>query len=256
VREASAYSGVPLGKDGFIYTSIFSRNRGGTNRSRNDTRQQYFGRSPTGALLAVNGNFGSGLSATTGNGTTAAAAPTTTFTLDPREATVDRHNHWQGDSATKDNGLFLNAELPLDGGITGYAFGGYTRRDGKSAGFFRIAADDRTVRAIYPNGFLPKINSDITDESLGAGLKGKAGTWNWDASTLYGSNEFKYTITDTANVSLGAASPTHFYAGVMKYGEWVNNLDFTNSFSVGGRAPLKVAVGTEYRRDHYEIGAG
>jgi iron complex outermembrane recepter protein len=256
VREASAYSGVPLGKDGFLYTSIFSRDRGGTNRSQNDTRQQYFGRSPTGALVAVNANLGSGLTATTGNGTTVAAAPTTTFTLDPREATIDRHNHWQGDAASLDNGIFLNAEQPLAGGITAYAFGGYTRRDGKSAGFFRIAADDRTVRAIYPNGFLPKINSDITDESLGAGLKGKAGTWNWDASTLFGGNEFKYTITDTLNVTLGAASPTHFYAGAMKFNEWVSNLDLTNSFNLGLRAPLKVAVGTEYRRDHYEINAG
>ena len=62
VREASAYYGAPLGKDGFIYTSIFSRNRGGTNRSQPDTRQQYFGRvTATGALNTLNGNYGSGL---------------------------------------------------------------------------------------------------------------------------------------------------------------------------------------------------
>ena len=136
---------MPLGNGGFIYTSIFSRNRGGTNRSANDTRQQYFGRvTATGALNTLNGNYGSGLAPTTGNGTTAAATTTSTFTLDSREAAFDRNNHWQGDSATRDNGLFLNAELPLEGGITAYVFGGYTRRDGKSAGFFRRAGDDRT----------------------------------------------------------------------------------------------------------------
>ncbi|MBI5770099.1 MAG: TonB-dependent receptor [Verrucomicrobia bacterium] len=246
VREAAAYYGAPLAKDGFIFTSVFTRNRGGTNRSQPDTRQQYFGRNATtGALTTASGNLGSGIGASASNGT-----------LDAREAGFARKNHWQGDSMTQDNGLFVNAELPLDGGIVGYAFGGYTKRDGKSAGFFRRAADDRTVRAIYPNGFLPKINSDITDKSIGAGLKGKAGGWNWDASTLWGGNEFEFTITDTANVTLGAASPTRFYAGLLKFGEWVNNLDLTNSFNVGWRAPLKVALGAEYRKDNYQIKAG
>jgi iron complex outermembrane receptor protein len=246
VREAAAHYGAPLGKDGFVYTSLFTRNRGGTNRSRPDTRQQYFGRNATtGAPTTISGTFGSGTGASASNGT-----------LDTREATFARKNHWQGDSATQDNGFFLNAELPLDGGVTGYAFGGYTKRDGKSAGFYRRAGDDRTVRAIYPHGFLPKINSDITDRSLGVGLRGKAGTWNWDASTLWGGNEFEFNISDTANVTLGAASPTKFYAGVLKFGEWVSNVDVTNSFNLGWRAPLKLAVGAEYRKDKYQIKAG
>jgi len=246
VREASAYSGVPLGKDGFLYTSIFARNRGGTNRTRNDTRQQYFGRNATtGAPTTISGNNGSGIGLSASNGT-----------LDPREATIDRHNHWQGDSKTSDAGVFLNGELPINDTITAYAFGGYSNRRGKSAGFFRRPGDDRAVRALWPNGFLPKINSNITDISVAGGLKGKIGTWNWDASTIWGGNKFKFNITDTNNVTLGAASPTHFYAGALKFDEWVNNLDLTNSFNVGLHAPLKVALGTEYRRDHYGIDAG
>ena len=246
VREASAYYGAPLGKDGFIYTSIFSRDRGGTNRSRPDTRQQYFGRvTATGAPNALNGNLGSGL-----------APVNATYTLDPREATINRLNHWQGDSETRDAGVFFNAELPVDTTVTAYLFGGSTKRDGKSAGFFRRPGDDRTVRAIYPNGFLPKINSDITDDSLGGGFRGKAGAWNWDLSSLWGGNEFAFTITDSANATLGANSPTRFRAGTLKFSELVNNLDFTGAVDAGFRAPLKVALGAEFRRSRYGIEAG
>ena len=246
VREASAYYGAPLGKDGFIYTSIFSRNRGGTNRSQPDTRQQYFGRvTATGALNTLNGNYGSGL-----------APVNATYTLDPREASVNRLNHWQGDSETRDNGLFVNAELPVDEGVTAYLFGGTTKRDGKSAGFFRRAGDDRTVRAIYPDGFLPKINSDIIDDSLGGGLKGKAGSWNWDLSSVWGANEFGFTITDTANATLGAASRNRFNAGRLLFSQLVNNLDFTGSVDAGLRTPVKIALGSEFRRDRYQIQAG
>ena len=246
VREASAYYGAPLGKDGFIYTSIFSRDRGGTNRSQPDTRQQYFGRvTATGAANTLNGNLGTGL-----------APANATYTLDPREAGFARLNHWQGDSETRDQGLFLNGEVPVDAGTTAYVFGGWTKRDGKSAGFFRRPGDDRTVRAIYPNGFLPKINSDITDQSLGGGLRGKAGAWNWDASSQWGANEFVFTITDTANATLGANSPTRFRAGALEFSQLVNNLDLTGSVDGGFRAPVKVALGAEFRRDRYQIKAG
>ena len=257
VREASLAHGVALAEKGFLNVSLFSRERGGTNRSAPDTRQQYFGRvTATGALNTLNGNVNSGLVPTAGTGTGAAAAPASTFTLDPREAAFPRVNHWQGDSDTRDQGVFLNAELPLDTNVTGYLFGGSTRRDGKSAGFFRRPGDDRTVRAIYPNGFLPKINSDITDNSIGGGVRGRAGTWNWDASSVWGANGFAFTITDTANATLGANSPTRFRAGKLNFGQLVNNLDFSGAVDAGLRAPLQVALGAEFRRDRYEIEAG
>ena len=49
----------------------------------------------------------------------------------------------------------------LGSGVELYAFGGYGRRRGASAGMWRRANDDRTVRSIYPDGFLPFIKSDI-----------------------------------------------------------------------------------------------
>ncbi len=257
VVEASIFGGVPLGDKGVLHLTMFYRDREDTNRSAPDTRQQYFGTSTTtGGAVAINGNFGSGFTPTSGNGTSAATAPTTAFTLDPREQTINRVNHRQGDAATTDQGVFFDAEVPIAAALKVYAFGGYTARDGESAGFFRRAGDDRTVRAIYPNGFLPLINSDITDASLGGGIKGESAGWDWDLSSVYGVNTFKFTITDTANATLGSTSPTRFYAGKLGFDQWTSNLDLSNRFDFGWHAPLKVALGAEFRRDHYKIGAG
>lgn len=247
VIDGSVYAGTPFGEKGVFRTTLFYRDRNGTNRSEPDTRQQYFGQSTsTGAPTAISGNFASGTT-----------PPPTGVTLDNREAAVNRLNHWQGDSDSKDRGGFFDAELPLaKEGATVYGFGGYTKRDGKSAGFFRRAGDDRTVRALWPNGFLPLINADITDRSIGVGLKGEDLGWDVDLSTVYGGNGLKYTISDTNNVTLGAASPTRFYAGKLEFAQWTTNLDMTHRYDLGWNAPLNVAVGAEYRWEQYRIGAG
>lgn len=247
VIDGSVFAGTPFGDKGVLRTTLFYRNRNGTNRSEPDTRQQYFGRSTTtGAPTAISGNFASGTT-----------NPPAGVTLDPRESSIDRMNHSQGDSDAKDRGVFFDAELPLSvENVTVYGFGGYTKRDGRSAGFFRRAGDDRTVRALWPDGFLPLINADISDGSIGVGLKGKDLGWDIDLSTVYGGNKLKYTISDTNNVTLGAASPTSFYAGELEFIQCTTNLDMARHYDLGWNAPLNVAVGAEYRWERYTIGAG
>jgi iron complex outermembrane receptor protein len=61
-----------------------------------------------------------------------------------------------GDSNTKDGYLWWNGALPIDKPSEFYAFGGVSQRKSDSYGFFRSAGDDRTVPAVYPNGFLPR----------------------------------------------------------------------------------------------------
>ncbi|HEY0968079.1 MAG TPA: TonB-dependent receptor [Opitutaceae bacterium] len=247
VVEASAFAGVPLAGDGVLRTTLFFRDRERTNRSEADTRMQYFGTNPsTGAQVAISGNY---LSGTT--------LPPAGVTLDPREATINRINHSQGDGDMKDKGVFLDAELPVGSASTTlYAFGGYSQRDGTAAGFFRRAGDDRTVRSIWPNGFLPLINTDIADVSAAVGARSKVADWDVDFSTNYGRNTLEYIITNSNNVTLGAASPTRFYAGKLGFDQWTTNFDLTNGFDIGLRAPLNVALGAEYRWEEYEIGAG
>lgn len=247
VREASAFAGVPLANKGVLHTTVFWRDRENTNRSAADTRQQYFGSSATGAATAISGNFGSGTGQTSSSGT-----------LSPKEASINRVNHRQGDGDSRDAGVFVNAEVPLTdpSGLTLYGFGGYTKRDGKAAGFFRRAGDDRTVRALWPDGFLPMINTDIEDYSIGAGLKGEDLGWDYDLSTVLGGNTLEYFISDTNNVTLGTASPRQFYAGSLQFDQWTTNFDLTKSIDVGLQAPLKTALGAEYRWENYQIGAG
>jgi iron complex outermembrane receptor protein len=244
--KVSAFGGVKLGQKGSLFVTAFGREHSPTNRSELDTRQQYFGRSATGALVAPSGNYGSGTGLTAANGT-----------LDPREATVNRLNHRYGDPRANERGVFLNTESPF-AGYTAYLFGGITRRHGEGAGFFRRSADDRTVRALWPDGFLPVIQSNIHDLSIGGGLKGKlAGGWDMDVSTVLGSNELAYTTAQSNNVTLGAASPRSFYAGTLTFKQHTTNLDLTNELKHALRPrPLKLAVGGEFRHESYNIRPG
>ncbi|HEX8211894.1 MAG TPA: TonB-dependent receptor [Longimicrobium sp.] len=197
------------------------RDRGFTNRSREDLRPQY-------------------------------------FAGDPREATVNRLNHRQGDADTRDYGAFLNGVVPIRAGTAElYAFGGVTRREGEAAGFFRRANDVRTVRAIHPDGFLPMITSDILDASAAAGVRGTVAGFRYDLSGVYGSNSFDYGVENSNNVSMGTASPTSFHAGVLNFNQMTANLDLVRSFAAGSfPEPVSVAFGAEYRRDGYGIEAG
>ena len=53
-----------------------------------------------------------------------------------------------------------------------YGFGGCSRREGNSSGFFRTSGDGRTIPSIYPEGFLPTIITQPTDFSAALGYKG------------------------------------------------------------------------------------
>lgn len=88
-----------------------------------------------------------------------------------------------GNSRIKGGGVMLNAEIPVSEAFTFYAFGGFNNKKGEAAGFYRYpggvpAAVQTNVFTVYPNGFLPLINSNVTDASLAAGVRGKLGEWN------------------------------------------------------------------------------
>ncbi len=224
VLQGEGNYGVRLGDNGFLHFSGEWRDRGPTNRSRPDPRQQYF--------------------------TTAQGTP------DPREATINRINHRQGDAETRDLLLFMNGSKPLSEKVTFYTFGGFSRRVGEATGFFRRPNDDRTVRALHPDGFLPEIHSKVYDGSFSAGLRGSLGGWVWDLGSVYGGNSFRFDVKNSNNVSLGTASPTEFYAGTLKFNQITTGLDLSKAVNLGLNAPLNVALGVEFRVDNYQIEAG
>lgn len=211
--------GILLGNGGSVTVNGEYRNRNRTNRAYPDLRTQY-------------------------------------LAGDPRNSSAPIISSWQGDGDSRDVGGFLNAMLPL-GKAQLYAFGGVTKRDGMAAGFFRRALDDRTVRALHPNGFLPEIGSDILDFSGSAGVRGDMRGWHWDIGSVYGGNTFKFSVHNSNNVTLGANSPTEFPdAGTLRFQQWTNNLDLSRQFDIGMRAPLNVGVGAEFRVDFFKIAAG
>ncbi|HEV2147782.1 MAG TPA: TonB-dependent receptor [Longimicrobiaceae bacterium] len=221
VVQAGAGYGVDIGTDGYFNVAADFRDRERTNRSFPDTRQQF-------------------------------------FTGDPRNndpSLTNQINHRQGDSDARDVGAFLNAALPF-GGAELYGFGGLTRREGEAAGFFRRALDARTVRAIHPNGFLPLISTEIWDGSAAGGARGALAGWSWDLSTVYGRNTFEFNVLNSNNVSMGAASPTDFYAGTLGFSQVTSNLDLVRAFQVGLASALSVATGAEFRREGYWIDRG
>ncbi|NJC27209.1 TonB-dependent receptor plug domain-containing protein [Neolewinella antarctica] len=160
-----------------------------------------------------------------------------------------------GQSAIRNGGLMANLELPLADASEIYAFGGINYRRGNAAGFYRLPNQSRTVTDIYPNGFLPEINSNINDASLGAGIRGMYNKWEVDFSNVYGQNSFNYLITNTLNASLEGASPTSFNSGGFNFSQNTANVDIRRFFD-DALEGLNIAFGAEYRLENYGITAG
>lgn len=224
VAQVAANYGFASGPSRFLHFGGEFRDRGYTNRTLSDRRPQYFGNSPS--------------------------------ANDPNMPTRGRVNHRQGDAATRDLSGFVNAATTLANDVQLYAFGGASRRDGEAAGFFRRPRDDRTVRSIHPNGFLPLITTDISDASGAVGARGNARGFQWNLSTLFGRSSFGFNVERSNNVSLGDASPTEFHAGTLVFGQWTTNLDLFREVRPWTLAPLRLAVGAEFRRDNFQIQAG
>lgn len=161
-----------------------------------------------------------------------------------------------GQSALRGGRFFANFALPLDDyGTELYSFAGISSRTGNSAGFYRLPNQSRTYTPAYLNGFLPEINSNIKDQSIAIGIKGKVGDWSVDFSNTYGRNAFLYTIGNTFNASLQSASPTTFDAGGFSFAQNTTNLDITQFYD-DIFSGFNVAFGGEYRYENYEIVAG
>jgi iron complex outermembrane receptor protein len=172
------------------------------------------------------------------------------FPTDPRYGKV---NQRFGDPETKPRTLFANSQYRVSDDIDWYAFANYGQRKTSAAATWRSFGRS----TIFPEGFLPLENSTSTDTSLATGLRGEASGWRWDLSANYGSNEFELDLDNTVNLSLFDASPKHFYAGKLKNTQTLLNFDIAREVPVDAfSGPLTVALGAEYRREKYEIGAG
>jgi iron complex outermembrane receptor protein len=152
-----------------------------------------------------------------------------------------------------------NLELPVTANTKFYATGMYSYRKGKAAGFYRYPKQTtQVVPQLFPRGFLPFIESTISDRSAIAGFKGKThSAWNWDASTTYGGNQFRFDVTNSDNASMGTSSPTSFYCGKLAFQQSTTNVDFSKDFGSQLNLPsFNVALGAEMRFDMFKITPG
>ena len=220
----SAWKGLPLGETGYITIAAEYKDQNHTERSGYDMRQLY---------AKVNGAY------------------------DPRELTINRFDAWYGDPEMQQKTVFVNVGNNLSPDVKVYGWSSYQLRDARSAGYFRMPQDSRNVQSIYPDGFLPIIAPTVEDFSAAAGMSWALGDWDLDTSLVYGQNGMNYDVQNTLNASIGPTSKTNFDAGGFSYNQLVYNLTGVRKFDVGGLAsPLNVAVGTEARREGYELHAG
>ena len=230
VRHANAVHGISLGDGGFLTLTADVRDRGPTNRA-----------GLTGVCLYEPGTSGP--------------------CADPaRERAFDRKNFRIGDADSLSRGAWFNAGVPLSDSTGAYAFGGWTLRDNVSGGFYRRPNDGggNSVydgRQYYPDGFLPLIETEIEDVSIGVGATFAFGRWDVDASVTHGRNSFDFGVTNSLNAYLWqqeGRAVTEADSGGLGYRQTSINLDAQRSATLGGRA-TEVAIGGEVRVDTYTL---
>jgi iron complex outermembrane receptor protein len=153
-----------------------------------------------------------------------------------------------GDRGAEDVYLWYNLALPL--GERGfYSFARFARRESEGTGFFRYPDGFTSNAAVHPNGFRPITLGDNQDFSFTAGLEGSDFETDWDLSVTVGQNDFESGVTNSANPSLGAASPTRFDLGSFTFTQTTVSADLVRAFDIGALAgPLSFAYGAELRR--------
>ncbi|TGE11680.1 TonB-dependent receptor plug domain-containing protein [Hymenobacter elongatus] len=249
--QADANVGIGLNGRGYLGLSGQFSNRGYTNRTGTDTAP----------LIYTGGNSGNY------PGGTAADTEQKRRELKAKDDELVAQNGYNranlrlGQSEARSYGGFLNMGYKLLPrlGVEAYVTAGGSRRTGKAAGFYRLPSQITQVDAtLYPNGFLPFINTVIVDQSVISGLRGQVLGFEVDLSNKFGRNELRFDISNTLSASLPIGlSPTTFYAGAIAFRQNTSNLSFTRRFTdVAALSTLNVAFGVEYRDDNYQIQAG
>ena len=208
-----------------------------------------------GEHLQLNGNYGVPLGERGFLNLTAdyLAKGRTNRPADPNEFDIYRRQF--GDAELENFGAYFNSAVPVSETASFYAFGGYNFRDTDAFAWTRDPDSDRNVPAIYPGGFDPHITSNITDQSVSAGIRARLRAWDVDLNNTFGSNRFHYIIEGTLNASLLERSPTRFDAGGFQLAQNTTGLTFSRFYDQW-LAGVNVAFGAEYRIENYEIFAG
>lgn len=248
--QAAINYGVPI-KKGYLELTAEYQHRGSSNRTGLYTGQLW---------AKVNGNDRSD-SINTAKG-----------------LTRDNFDIRVGNSEVKSAGFVVNFSYPVSEDLNFYATAITNFKNGYTFGLYRYpfnfvaggsfpaansgsSAAASTISSLYPNGFLPGENSKVQDYHFNYGLKGKIGSWLFDASQTLGINAYTYLVSNSTNYTQaylpGIASSqlqTSFNSGKTKTFQYVSNVDISKNHKLLGG--LNTAFGAEFRVDGYSIGAG
>ncbi|HEY0686644.1 MAG TPA: TonB-dependent receptor [Steroidobacter sp.] len=179
-----------------------------------------------------------------------------------------------GDASVENRTIYLNSAIGT--GETGelYLHGGMQNRMGDASAYDRWGVDPpcgqsthipvRNSAAMYPDGFAPRIGTQVRDRTVTAGARTNVAGWKADLSGTHGRNSMEYIIANTLNASIANAdllaggaglSPTAFEAGGFSFDQSLINLDVTRYFA-SALEGINVAFGAETRRETYQIRAG
>ncbi len=170
-------------------------------------------------------------------------------------AKFDIYRQQFGDAAVDAFSAWVNSALPMGENSSFYLFGGISHRFTDAYAWTRDPDSERNVPEIYPNGFNPRITSNIDDQSISAGFRTRYKDWEVDINNTYGKNRFHYIIDGTLNASLLERSPTRFDAGGFQLSQNTTSINFTRFFEDVLQG-TNVAFGVEHRLENYEIFAG
>jgi iron complex outermembrane receptor protein len=160
-----------------------------------------------------------------------------------------------GDPQTRRAALWLEASRPVRGAEL-YGSVGANRQFGKSAGLWRRPNEDATVRSLYPTGFLPMLESRGYQATVRLGARGTLGRWQWDLSAGYAASGFRMEVENTANASLGALSPTGFFAGALGNVSLTGHLEVRREMSLGRARVVRALAGLQARGEGYRLEPG
>ena len=198
--------------------------------------------------------------------------------VDPgdKERNFNRRNFRIGDAEMDQISGALNFSHPLGELGELYAFGDFSRVANVGGGFYRRAnqASRNPLGSVYPDGFLPLIETAVSDFSVGGGLiREFENNLKADLAVVHGGNSFNFEVTNSLNASwvncalgdplesggcpdspslFSGAAQTSANAGTLSLDLTTVNMDFSWPL----RDALHVAWGVEYRLDRYRIEAG
>jgi len=101
-------------------------------------------------------------------------------------------------------------------------------------------------------GYVPDFIGSLDDYNGTVGTKLDLDGWDVDLSATTGGNKQTYNVNNSVNRSMGAASPTSFYAGGSEFNHVVVNGDVSKRLN----DKTRIYFGTELRWEEYETLAG